>query len=165
MVEKNEVVEGATAQIPEERRCTHVMADGQRCRQRRWAGKELCFQHDPEAAEQRKQQGKRWSHLRLVSATEVQEILARTLEKVEQGRLPVNRAYAVGYLAQLLLGNLKEARREYSGAKTEWDWCQEIWGRVRALDAGTWWPEEEEGNGEGDESTVVSSASPGEEKV
>lgn len=123
---------------PDERRCTHVFPDGRRCKQRRWQDKELCFQHAPEAAELRNHTGRRVSALRVLTATEVHERLSRTLAAVEAGRMPVGRAYAVGYLAQLLLGNLKAVGQEYDSTRTQWDRYQEIYWRVRALDEGTY---------------------------
>jgi hypothetical protein len=143
MVENTKVVEEGIRVLPEERRCQHVYAEGRRCGNRRWAGKKLCFQHDPEATELRKPKGKPWSGLRILSATEVHELLARALEKVASGKLSAGRAYAVGYLAQLLLANMSKWREEFGRAKTEWDLYQEIWARVRALDRGEWWAEKE----------------------
>jgi hypothetical protein len=124
--------------IPEERRCTYVLPDGRRCKMRRRWGKEQCYHHDPEAAEQRKQAGRQVSRLRILTATEVQELVSRALEEVRAGKMPVGRAYAVGYLAQLLLGNLEAVREEYEAARTSWDRYEETLWRVRALDQGTY---------------------------
>jgi hypothetical protein len=122
--------------IPDERRCTHVLADGRRCRLRRWGEHELCFQHHPDAAEERKNAGRPPSALRVITATEVHEVLAQALEEVRAGSLPVGRAYAIGYLAQLLLGNLEAVGEEYKEARNEWDrYSEKVW-RVRLLDQG-----------------------------
>jgi hypothetical protein len=112
MVEKKEVVERGGVELAEERRCQHLYADGRRCRNRRWADRELCFQHDPEAAPKRKRQGADVSQLQVLTAKEIHELLARAMEGVRSGRLPVGRAYAVGYLAQLMLGSLKAISKE-----------------------------------------------------
>jgi hypothetical protein len=127
-------------QIPEERRCVFVFADGRRCRMRRW-GAELCFHHDPAAAEKRRNRGRPLSRLQLLTATEVHALLTETMRRLHAGQIPAGEAYATGYLAQLLLGNLKQVREEFAEAKTEWDHHVEVITRVRALDAA--WGEEE----------------------
>lgn len=129
--------------MPEERRCTHIFAEGRRCKQRRWQGKELCFQHDPEAAELRKNAGRQASALKMLTATEVHDLLTRTLEELRAKRVTPGEAYATGYLAQLLLGNLEAVGEEYDWVRTQWDRYQEIAWRVRALDEGTYDYEEE----------------------
>lgn len=118
--------------IPEERRCLCRFADGRRCRMRRW-GTELCFHHDPAAAKKRKNRGRPLSRLELLTATEVHELLTRTLRRLEAGEIGPGQAYALGYLAQLLLGNLKGVREEFETARTAWDRHVEEVSRVRAL--------------------------------
>lgn len=122
----------AEVRIPEARRCVYRFADGRRCRMRRW-GAELCFHHDPAAAERRKNRGRGLSRLGLMTATEVHELLARTLRRLEAGEISPGEAYARGYLAQLLLGNLKGVREEFETARTAWDGHVEMVSRVRAL--------------------------------
>jgi len=120
--------------IPEERRCVYRFADGRRCRMRRW-GAELCFHHDPAAAERRKNRGRPLSRLPLLTATEIHELLTRTLGRLEAGEITPGQAYAQSYLAQLLLHNLPRVREEFAGAHTEWDRHVEEVTRVRALTA------------------------------
>ena len=127
--------------IPEERRCVFVFEDGRRCRMRRW-GTELCFHHDPAAAEKRKNRGRPLSRLRMLAATEVHTLLTETLRKLQAGRISAGEAYATGYLAQLVLGNLRNVREEFADAKNEWEHHVEVVTRVRMLD---------EGRGEGEE--------------
>ena len=132
-------------QIPEELRCSYLFPDGRRCKNRRWREREVCFHHDPEAAELRKNPGQPVSRLRVLTATEVQEVLAETLAELRAGRLPVGRAYAIGYLGQLLLGNLEAVGKEYDWVKSEYDrYHREIYRRVRALDEGRYEKKEAE---------------------
>ena len=126
---------------PEERRCTHAFADGRRCRNRRWRGKEQCYHHDPAAAELREHaaelgQETRHGGLRVATATELHELLARTMEKVAAGKLPVGRAYAVGYLSQLLLKNLEAVEEEFRWANLHEELAEESARRIQAVDAG-----------------------------
>ena len=131
--------------LPEEKRCVHKYSNGRRCGNQRWRGKEVCFQHDPEAAELRKKAGRPASALRIMTATEVHAELSRTLEELREKRITPGEAYARGYLAQLLLGNLKAMGEEYDWAKTQWERYQEMARRVRALDEGTYEEKEAEG--------------------
>lgn len=105
MVEKKRVVRTSTGQTapkaepPEEKRCTHRFADGRRCRQLRWAGKEVCYQHDKEArAEKKLKEGSRQGPGFTVA--QLQELLAMAMGQVLFGKMPVGQAYALGYLAQ-----------------------------------------------------------------
>ncbi len=118
--------------IPEARRCVFVFPDGRRCRMRRWGAK-LCFHHDPAAAQRRKNRGKPLSRLDVLTATEVHEILNRTLMRLLDKEITPGEAYATGYLAQLLLGNLKKVEEEFGRARTEWDHNVEVISRVRGL--------------------------------
>jgi len=122
-------------QIPEERRCVFVFEDGRRCRMRRW-GTELCFHHDPAAAEKRKNRGRPLSRLRMLAATEVHALLTETLRKLQAGQISAGEAYATGYLAQLVLGNLRKVREEFAKTKNEWEHHVEVVTRVRMLDEG-----------------------------
>ncbi|MGH9804621.1 MAG: hypothetical protein ACRD4D_05570, partial [Candidatus Acidiferrales bacterium] len=108
MIEKKRVVESSKAEMgqasapPSEKRCSHRFADGRRCRRRRWAGKEVCFQHDKAAlAEKKLKEGSRQQPGFTVG--QLQEFLAMALAEVFFGRMPVGRAYALGYLAQQAL--------------------------------------------------------------
>lgn len=132
----SQVIEaGEVANIPEERRCVFVFEDGRRCRMRRW-GEELCFHHDPAAAERRKNRGRPLSRLRMLTATEVHALMTETLQKLQAGRISAGEAYATGYLAQLVLGNLRKVKEEFADAKNEWEHHIEVISRVRALDEG-----------------------------
>lgn len=133
----------ADVKISEERRCVFVFTDGRRCRMRRW-GEELCFHHDPAAAEKRKNRGRPLSRLHALTATEVHELLAETLGKLTEGEITPGEAYATGYLAQLLLRNLERVREEFAAARNEWEHHQEVITRVRALDTGESLKEETE---------------------
>ena len=101
-------------------RCTHVMEDGRKCRQRPWLGGELCFQHDPEAEELRKLAGRPRSRA-AATAQQVQELLGETLEELRAGRMKPGHAYAVGYVAQLMLA-AQEARRKEVKLDVKWFW-------------------------------------------
>ena len=140
----SQLVENKERVIPESQRCTYLFADGRQCKNRRWREQEFCYHHDPNAGELRKAETPeaRASALRILTATEVQELLARTLEQLQAGKVPVGRAYAIGYLAQLLLGNLEAVSKEYSTADLAWDRHNELIRRVRALDFGTYEAEE-----------------------
>jgi hypothetical protein len=141
--------------LPEEKRCVHRYGDGRRCGNRRWQESELCFQHDPEAAELRKNAGRPPSCLKVMTVTEIQETLAGALEELREGRMAPGQAYALGYLAQLLVNNMNRADEEYDWVRSQWDrYHREIYRRVRGLDEG--WYEEvygeaEESEGEGEE--------------
>ena len=111
MVEKTVVEEHGSVETPDERRCTHVLADGRRCKKLRWAGTEQCSLHAPEAAEKREPRAAA-SPLHLLTAKEIHELLSRTMEEVQAGKMAVGRAYAIGYLAQMLLATLKELDKE-----------------------------------------------------
>lgn len=141
---EGEVVEREGAEsIPEERRCVFVFGDGRRCRMRRW-GKELCFHHDPEAAQKRKNRGRPLSRLRMLAATEVHELLTETLRKLQAGQIDAGEAYTTGYLAQLVLRNLRKVREEFAKTKNEWEHHVEVVTRVRMLDEGRSGKEAEE---------------------
>ncbi len=137
-IERKEVKKrrGEAESVPEERRCTHVHADGKRCKQRRWREKELCFHHDPEAAELRKHRGVPVSELRMMSKTEVHALLTKAIEDLQGKRISPGEAYALGYLAQLVLANYKAMADEYDWVKSNWDRWQEIRWRLLALDEG-----------------------------
>jgi hypothetical protein len=137
VIEKKEVRRRGDdkSSVPEERRCTHVYADGRRCKQRRWREKEVCFHHDPEAAELRKAQPPS-SELRLISKTEVHSLLADVINDLRTKRMKPGEAYAIGYLVQLLLGNYNRMADEYDRVKSNWERWQEIGWRLLALDDG-----------------------------
>ncbi|HXE76585.1 MAG TPA: hypothetical protein VNN18_13250 [Candidatus Xenobia bacterium] len=123
--------------VPEERRCTHLHPDGRRCQQRRWRNKEVCYHHDPEAAEQRKNRARAVSWLGMISGTEVHALLARVIDDLRANRIKPGQAYAVGYLAELLLRNYHRMAYEYDKVKSNWERWREIGDRVHALDIGT----------------------------
>jgi hypothetical protein len=108
MVEKKRVVKTSTGEtarkgeIPSEKRCTHKDEDGRQCRQRRWAGKEVCWQHDETRLGEQKQKEASPRGPGFTPA-QLQELLAMALSEVFFGRMPVGRAYALGYLAQQML--------------------------------------------------------------
>ncbi|MFQ5664556.1 MAG: hypothetical protein ACE5HL_12085 [Terriglobia bacterium] len=103
--------------IREEKRCVYVFPEGRRCKQRRWRGKEWCFQHDPEAGELRRYAGRPAKGMRMTSAREVHELLVRTLEELRGQRISPGQAYAAGYLAQLVLRNLGAVKEELEEAE------------------------------------------------
>lgn len=105
----------------------------------------MCFHHDPEAAELRQNAGRPRGAIKILTATEVNQLLAETLEQVKAGKLEAGQAYAVGYLAQLILGNLEQVGEEYDWVKSQWErYHREIYPRVRALDEGTYGEREAE---------------------
>lgn len=116
------VEERDSAVVSPERRCTQVLADGRRCRQKAWRGKGICYQHDPAAARLRKKAGRPAradvpageprKPARLMTVAAVQELLAGTVEELREKRITPGEAYAAGYLAQLALAALGAARRE-----------------------------------------------------
>jgi len=143
MKEQVEVEVSNGLQIPEERRCVFVFEGGRRCRMRRW-GAELCFHHDPAAAEKRKNRGRPLSRLRMLAATEVHALLTETMRRLQAGEVSAGEAYATGFLAQLVLGNLDRVKEEFKQAKNWWEHKVEVITRVRALDEGRWGGEEAE---------------------
>jgi len=120
VVEKRRESRRDSARISPRQRCRQVMEDGRKCKQRPWLGGELCFQHDPEAAELRKLAG-RPSKERLTKGQEVEELLEETLEELRAGRMKPGQAYAVGYLAQLMLA-ARESRRKEVKLDVKWFW-------------------------------------------
>ena len=69
--------------------------------------------------------------------------VAGALEELRKGRLSAGRAYAMGYLAQLLVNNMAKANEEYDWVRSQWDrFHREIYRRVSGLDEG--WYEEED---------------------
>ncbi|MGH9651002.1 MAG: hypothetical protein ACRD3I_11090 [Terriglobales bacterium] len=111
-------------------RCRQVMEDGRKCKQRGWLGGEFCFQHDPEAAELRKLAGRPRKE-RLTKGQEVEELLDETLEELRRGRMKPGQAYAVGYLAQLMLMARETRHRE---TKLDVKWFREMSDLVIAFD-------------------------------
>jgi hypothetical protein len=142
MVENKTVVEQGLRRLLDEQQCTRLYEDGGRCRNRRWAGKKLCFQHDPEAAALRKHKSKGAAEHNkdesedelelegLLTPKAIHQLLSRTLTAVEEGKMRVSRAYAVGYLASMLLATLKELNKEASG---DADWG-EVFRQLAGLD-------------------------------
>jgi hypothetical protein len=108
MVEKKRVVRTLTdqtapeAEVPEEKRCTYRFKDGRRCRQMRWAGKEVCWQHD-KAAQMEKKLKEGHGQSPGFTVPQLQELLAMAFVEVMMGKMPVGRAYALGYVAQQML--------------------------------------------------------------
>ncbi|MCI0657235.1 MAG: hypothetical protein L0170_09215 [Acidobacteria bacterium] len=101
-------------------RCGFVAEDGTRCKQRGWLGGEFCFQHDPETAELRKLAGRR-SQERLTKEQEVEELLDEAMEELRAGRMKPGQAYAVGYLAQLML-TARVTRLRETKLDVKWFW-------------------------------------------
>lgn len=112
MIEKQRSKKGDIGRISPRDRCEYVREEGKRCKQKAWRGKKLCYQHDPEMGELRRKAGRPRNPVRLKTAREVQELLARTLEELQAGEIGPGEAYAVGYLAQLGLTAQGEARRQ-----------------------------------------------------
>ncbi len=113
MAEKQRDKKGDLRQIS--LRCSHVSADGRRCKQKVWRGKGVCYQHDPEAAELRAKAGRpafaKAMAGGLMTVAEVQGLLAEALGDLRAGRIKPGEAYAVGYLAQLALTAIGAARK------------------------------------------------------
>jgi hypothetical protein len=132
-------------EVPEERRCTYHHADGRRCKKWRWAGRKFCFQHDPKAVKQRREveeeEEPQGGQLRVLTATEIQERLAGVMEEVREGKLSAGKAYALGYLAQLMLANLGAVEIEYAAATSSGQRFEQMRWRVTALDRGEYWEE------------------------
>ena len=63
-------------------------------------------------------------------------MLTEALRKLQAGQISPGEAYATGYLAQLVLGNLRKVREEFADAKNEWEHHVEVITRVRILDEG-----------------------------
>ena len=109
MSEKKRVVETSTgktareAEIPQEKRCTHLLEDGRQCRQRRWAGKEVCYQHDESVAAKAPKAVEGRAQGAVFTPAQLQELLEMTLMQVMTGKMPVGRAYAMGYIVQQIL--------------------------------------------------------------
>lgn len=112
--------------------CLHVLLDGKRCKQKGWMGGEFCFQHDPETAELRRLAG-RPSKKRLTKGQEVEELLEETLHELRAGRMNAGQAYAVGYLAQLMLAARASRLRE---VKLDPKWFWEMVDLAIAMDEG-----------------------------
>ena len=117
MVEKKRVAESSKAEkgqgttLPTERQCAHRFADGRQCRRRRWAGKEVCYQHDKtRLGEQKLKEGSKQSPGFTVA--QLQELLAMAMGQVLFGKMPVGQAYALGYLAQQSLAATAAAAKE-----------------------------------------------------
>lgn len=117
---ESNVIQTRTTVLPNEKRCRHTLADGQRCGGRRVNGSELCLWHDPERARQQAQRraerkaGKQkeevngaellaLSEKQYLDAGELRAVLARTLARLEQGTMNPGVAYATGYVVQLLV--------------------------------------------------------------
>jgi len=109
---KTKVKKGDLRKISRRGRCAYVAESGRRCKQKAWRGKEVCYQHDPEAAELRGNAGRPRDPMYLVSVKAVQLSLTDTLEDLRAGRIKAGEAYAAGYLAQLALTALDVDRRE-----------------------------------------------------
>jgi len=109
--------------------CRFATEDGKRCKQRGWMGGEYCFQHDPETAELRRLAGRPRRHrgrprTKLITVTkgqEVEELLEETLHELRAGRMKPGQAYAVGYLAQLMLAARASRLREVK-LDPKWFW-------------------------------------------
>lgn len=118
MAEKKRVVKEGRRRVTYKPQFAHLHPDGRRCRNRCWAGKEYCFQHDTEAAELRAMAGgpsyakaSEGGPVRLMSVAEVQAALTRTLADLQERRIKPSEAYAAGYLAQLALTALGVAKK------------------------------------------------------
>ncbi|MGH8459276.1 MAG: hypothetical protein ACRESV_07990 [Nevskiales bacterium] len=118
MVEKKSVAESSPTQktpsatFSPDRQCAHRFADGRQCRRRRWAGKEVCYQHDNAALAGKKLKGASPQRPGFTPA-QLQELLALALAEVFFGTMPVGRAYALGYLAQQSLAAATAAAKDH----------------------------------------------------
>jgi hypothetical protein len=111
-----------------------VQEDGKPCKQRGWLGGELCFQHDPETAELRKLAGRpRKKLITVTKGQEVEGLLDETMADLRAGRVKPGQAYAVGYLAQLML-MARASRVKETKFDAKWFW--EMADLMIALDKG-----------------------------
>jgi hypothetical protein len=102
--------------------CLHVTPDGKRCKQRGWMGGEYCFQHDPETAELRRLAGRPKKKLITVTkGQQVEALLDETMDELRAGRMKPGQAYAVGYLAQLML-MARQSRVRETKFDVKWFW-------------------------------------------
>lgn len=114
-------------QPPEKRRrygarCLYVMEDGKKCKQRGWLRGEFCFHHDPGTAELRKLAGRpRRKLITVTKGQQVEALLDETMEELRAGRMKPGQAYAVGYVAQLML-MARESRRREAKFDVKWFW-------------------------------------------
>ena len=111
MSEKKRVVERGRKRLIYRTQCKHFYPNGRRCRNRCWAGKGFCFQHDPEAAELRAKAQKPNGPVRLMTVVEIQALLSRTMGELQEGRITPREVYATGYLAQLALTAMGVAKK------------------------------------------------------
>lgn len=110
--ENRKVTKGDSRRISRKNRCTQISEEGERCKQKAWRGKKVCYQHDPEMAELRRKAGRPRNPVRLMTTRDVQELLAETAEELRAGTIGAGEAYAAGYLAQMALAAQGAARRE-----------------------------------------------------
>lgn len=102
--------------IDDEGRCQKIKASGQRCRAFAMEGSPNCFYHSPEAKEARRAAQSRGGQgnqrqvlpvdsedVRLDSARDVAELLAKTINQTRKGQISTKVATAIGYLAAPLM--------------------------------------------------------------
>jgi len=100
-------------------KCKHIKEDGNRCDSYVITGSDYCFSHDPERSEEKiaavtkgglqiKRPRVCGDNIRITKARDVMMLLARCINEVRQGQLSPKEANAVGYLANILLGAIKE---------------------------------------------------------
>jgi hypothetical protein len=99
-----------------EQRCSYTTPDGTPCRAARRRNSNFCIGHDQAWQEQRKLAfalRREATSADDVSTSEgIHHLIQVTIEDLREGRIPVNVANSIGYLAQLLMTNLPPLVKE-----------------------------------------------------
>lgn len=135
---------------PPHKRCQLGAGTEAQCRAARLYDSDYCFFHDPEAQRHRRE----LEHLEkmpLARASDIQRLLAWTLKAVRKRRLNPQQAYAVVWLARLLVENRAELEKERSYHDEE---NRERLEKSLELGLSPQW-EEEPPRGEGEEEETI----------
>ena len=138
----------------QERRCQREAGTEKQCRAARMFGSKFCFFHDPVIRGHRLELLE-LEHVPLGRSREVHQLLARSVEAVEQKRLNPQQAYAIGWLAQLLLKSLEgvEKERSYHHSESFGQLVADAWRRWKSGEKPA--PEDEYGPEEAEPSEWV----------
>ena len=98
---------------PQERRCQRGAGTEEQCRAAQMRASRFCFFHDPGIRGHRLEL-RELDELPLGRSRDLHRLLARAIEAVEEKRLDPQQAYAIGWLAQLLLRTLQGVETERS---------------------------------------------------
>ena len=98
---------------PQERRCQRGAGTEQQCRAARMRATEFCFFHDPGIRGHRIEL-RELDELPLGRSRDLHRLLVRVVKAVEKKQLNPQQAYAIGWLAQLLLQTLRGVEKERS---------------------------------------------------